>query len=86
MLHITAVVGVVSGLIGILLAIPVTSSHMEKLHCRCGPSRGVGGSWLCHHVQDWWGLHEDMHFFMIVSDIAFFCLCYKALSNETAPM
>jgi len=54
--------GVVTGFMGALLAIPVTSAHMAPL------SFPSSFPW---HVVDWWGLHEDMHFMIGVSDVLF---------------
>lgn len=54
--------GIVTGFLGAVLAIPVTSAHKAPLSF---PST------FPWHVVDWWGLHEDMHTMIGVSDLLF---------------
>ena len=52
--------GLGMGVVGSLLAVPVTKAHMEELS---------KPNLFCWHVVGWYGMHEDMHLLMVVSDV-----------------
>jgi hypothetical protein len=60
--------GLLFGCIGSILVGPVTIAHMKNL------SKPNVFPW---HLHQWWGMHEDMHLFMILSDVCFLMIGLK---------